>query len=203
MMLKHRCPWCGEKIKSIGLKSPTCKNCGSRIHIMRKQLLIAAIILFLTAVPFARSILIRARYTFNMELSHRLTVLYSVLLDLCILCFAVLLNKPYTREKKRLDAKKTRATLRWSKGSDGGLFFPRWQAPNGEIFPACFMDADGTPISTALCIVLDNIKWSGLRRCSCEIQFVLDDIDTKNYFKKGNRFYLYYDYRKIAEGFVE
>ena len=56
---------------------------------------------------------------------------------------------------------------------------------------------------TLPCVVLDNIKWSGSRSCKCTIQFVLDDIESETYFQKGNRLYLYYDYRKIAEGVVE
>ena len=94
-------------------------------------------------------------------------------------------------------------SLEWEKHKKRGLLFPILQAPNGEIFPACFMDENGVPISRALCVVLDNIKWLGSRNCKCTIQFVLDDIKSETYFQKGNRLYLYYDYKKIAEGVVE
>ena len=94
-------------------------------------------------------------------------------------------------------------SLQWGSGSKESIWYPPLQCPNGEIFPACFMDKNGVPISRALCVVLDHIKWSGSRSCKCTIQFVLDDIDPEIYFQKGNRLYLYYDYRKIAEGVVE
>ena len=117
------------------------------------------------------------------------------------------LSEPYERrlpKEEKISCKDTATILlQWGSGSKESIWYPPFQCPNGEIFPACFMDEKGVPISKALCVVLDYIKWSGSRSCKCTIQFVLDDIESETYFQKGNRLYLYYDYRKIAEGVVE
>ena len=90
----------------------------------------------------------------------------------------------------------------WDSHKHGGLIAPRLRILKGEIFPVCFMNAEKTTISGALCVVLDDLKWSGTHRCTCNIQLVLDTLSEKNFFQKSNKFYLYHDYQKIAEGII-
>lgn len=73
---------------------------------------------------------------------------------------------------------------------------------DGKIFPACFMDADGIPMSMAFCLVLHEFSWSDNFHCACKIYIVLDDVPQEKLLQKGNRFYLYHNYRKVAAGSV-
>ena len=92
--------------------------------------------------------------------------------------------------------------IAWYPHKQGGLVAPRLRMMKGEIFPVCFMDSEHTPISAALCIVLESIKWEDSHHCSCSIRLVLDPISEEKYFIRGNTFYLYHDYQKLAEGFI-
>mgnify|MGYP003275216422 FL=1 len=201
-MLTHRCPWCGEKIKITGLKSPSCQKCKKPVHMAGRKILFILFILYIALGPYIKSRLRVAIRISDIEHLNIYRICYYGISLLFLLCILLVLRRPYKRQSRSIQ-NIVSVYINWYRRSEGGVIFPRWQAPNGEIFPACFMDEKGVPISKALCVVLDYIKWSGSRSCKCTIQFVLDDIESETYFQKGNRLYLYYDYRKIAEGVVE
>ncbi len=120
---------------------------------------------------------------------------------------AVFLRLPYARFYKKNEGnvctgRSVQVNLAWEKRGRKGLLLPRFRVVNGEIFPACFMDAGGTPIRTAFCIALTEIVWSDNYHCTCKARLVLDDTPEDKLFQPGNRFYLYYNYRKIAMGSI-
>ncbi len=201
-MLRHRCPWCGEKIQIAGLRFPKCLKCKSPVRIAGRSILLVSFLLYMALGPYMKSRLRVAIRISDLEHLNTYRILYYGISILFLICVLFVLGRPFKRSKDSLH-KTAFISINWYKRKEGGIFFPILQAPSGEIFPACFMDKNGVPISRALCVVLDHIKWSGSRSCKCTIQFVLDDIDPEIYFQKGNRLYLYYDYRKIAEGVVE
>ena len=167
-----------------------------------RKILFILFILYIALGPYIKSRLRVAIRISDIEHLNIYRICYYVISLLFLLCILLVLRRPYKRQSRSIQ-NIVSVYINWYRRSEGGVIFPRWQAPNGEIFPACFMDEKGVPISKALCVVLDYIKWSGSRSCKCTIQFVLDDIESETYFQKGNRLYLYYDYRKIAEGVVE
>ena len=213
-MLTHRCPWCGEKMnlrlpffvenpiwwrgKEL-LHCPACKQrYRSKSNLFKRILTTVAVILLCGGSAGLQLLLYPYRVFWPFEISACIILMIMIFFRL---------SEPYERrlpKEEKISCKDTATILlQWGSGSKESIWYPPFQCPNGEIFPACFMDEKGVPISRALCVVLDYIKWSGSRSCKCTIQFVLDDIESETYFQKGNRLYLYYDYRKIAEGVVE
>ncbi len=109
----------------------------------------------------------------------------------------------YAKGEKAPEKAKQNVSLEWRRRKAGGLTCPKIQVAEGEIFPACFTDENGQPISTALCVVLENIEWAGSRNCICDISFVSDDAVNEKLLYHGNRFYLYHRHSIIAEGAVK
>ena len=211
-MYLHRCPWCGEKLPfysrlirkgyqyNLLRRCPKCKKQVTEKVEHGKYLIITMSLLLLQLSIF----FIMKNLQFPWLFSCVIWILGIILLIFNLIRWY---QQPFERYGAKPGTVKCKSSatifLKWEKYKKRGLLFPILQAPNGEIFPACFMDEKGAPISRALCVVLDNIKWSGSRSCKCTIQLVLDDIEPETYFQKGNRLNLYCDYRKIAEGVVE
>lgn len=215
-MLRHRCPWCGEQLpilhtrKYVEKKSPCrCPACKKAYTIYckgnkgngRKFTAIgmsALLLICFLCIPF--------RPPFSIVRLH--FPWWGMLLCVVGMVFVFLwgLSLPCAREKdpenrtRSQEKQKTSVCLLWKKHKAAGLFLARAQVPNGEIFPAVFQDENGKIISTALCIVLENIEWSGRRNCRCDISLVLDNIPVETLFCAGNRVNLFYKDRCIATG---
>ena len=211
-MLKHRCPWCGEYIPFHFpvcynnfwryIDPMTCPKC-KKPHISYGDNTCLFISLAALAIVFIAAYFIKM---FQSIILHWLLGIIAFIM-LVVIVYE-LFQEPYFRitDKKDTPAILSKCTVKvilsWEKRKKEGLWLPRFQVLDGEIFPACFMDKDGTPISTALCVILEKIRWTNSHRCTCNISFVLDDIPEKTFFQKENRFYLYHNYRKIAEGTI-
>lgn len=220
-MLIHRCPWCGEcltflstsrnQYKNEPLKCPKCKNIcvvyskksqGNGRNRTKISKIILILMVFLW-IPF-RSPFSVIKWWQN----PLLCIVMYLSLGIMLLWIWYL---PYGRgtskndEKRRMQSEnyKTDVSILWEMRKNEGLLCPKLQVPNGEIFPACFMNADGQPISTALCVVLENIHWESSHRCTCTIQLVLDNISAQDLFQQGNTFNLYHNYRLIAKGILQ
>ena len=211
-MIRHRCPWCGEKIPfHVPIKRllwqlvdpDVCSKCKkpytsnsswSSIVVLAAGLIGAYII---AAIIKETNISVTLYWLLGIA---GLILLAIVFVELCRIPYARDVKKKeilYTIPKSSADI-----NLSWEKHDKEGLLLPRFQVLNGEIFPACFMDADGTPISTAFCVVLNDFFWSDNHHCSCKVHFVLDDAPEEKLFRKRNQFYLYYNCRKIAKGAI-
>lgn len=209
-MLKHRCPWCGELLDNKlpnrwaiwqYFSSDLCPYCQkpylSRLSWQNIVVLATALVLLET---IRRVFLINSKFHSSV-----------LLIELLLLCFSFI--KMYQLPFKRgIDKNepplhkmkcKARAFIKWDSKKKGGLLFPRMHFENGEIIPACFMDKEGSPISDALCVMLENLHWSGIHRCTCHISLVLDDVPTESLFLPGNQFYLYHNKKQIAKGTIE
>lgn len=212
-MLQHRCPWCGEIVPFKNTfanafrkyKEPNiCPSCQKGFKSYHKLLGLALAIAIVPAISvFVSSVALSIK---NGGFSARfLPALISLLLFLGIII--LLLRLPLKRDVKEggfpLDSKSAaKVTIFWEKKKQGGLRLPRLQVLNGEIFPVCFLDKDGTPISPALCAVLKKLHWSSSLRCACKISLILDNIPDDKLFISGNQFYLYHNYQKIAKGII-
>lgn len=219
-MFIHRCPWCGEKLlppspfcnqyKNILLKCPACenkytiynrKNKGNGMNRMKISAIILLLICF-WGIPF------RAPFSIFEWSKMPLWGMIICILFLIGTLFWIL-HLPYGRslpkkERELLsDKHKKSAFILWETHQTKGLLYPKMQVLNGEIFPACFTDANGQPISTALCVVLEDIKWADKRQCNCNIHFVLDNAPSEELLCSGNQFYLYHNYRLIAKGQIQ
>ncbi len=208
-MLIHRCPWCGERLRLLPqMKCPVCKNKitiyskkdkSRKKNLDKKIGILFLLILCFTYFPF--------RFPFAViDLPWWADLVRLLILDGLILW---IISLPYERkymgrdETYCIEKQKMSASIVWETKDREGLSCPKLLVKNGEIFPACFMNADGQPISTALCVVLENIHWESSHRCMCTIQIVLDDVSSKNLFQKGNTFNLYHNYRLIAKGILQ
>ena len=210
-MIQHRCPWCGEKIPIhlqlgplIWLGPDVCPKC-KRPYTSNSCW--SSIIILLTGMVGEYIIIF-----FTKKFRNNNVILYWLLgiagLIILALLFIELFRIPYARdikkkERRYINPKRTAdVNLSWKKHKKKGLLLPRLQVLNGEIFAACFLGADGTPISTAFCVVLNDFLWLDNYHCTCKVYFVLDDAPEEELFRKGNQFYFYYDYRKIAAGTI-
>lgn len=130
-------------------------------------------------------------------------------LPFAILIFVYGLSFPYMRKidhapaRESIEKPKQPVCITWNFRQNQGLLFPRIQVPNGEIFPACFMDANGTPLNSPLCVVLENINWINSRSCLCDISCVLDDVPARTLFDTGKQFRLYYNQQEVAKGILQ
>lgn len=212
-MLKHRCPWCGETIPFRDTftnvfrkyKEPDiCPACKEYYKSYPKFLGFLVALFFVFPIGnFCGSVAVLLRYgkfSVNLPISFLFTLLFTII----IFRF---LRTPLKRKTEKGESPiapkfAAIAALSWESHKKEGLRLPRFQVLDGEIFPACFMDKDGVPISTALCVVLEENHWMGGRHSRSKISFVLDDAPEEKLLRNGNRFYLYYDYRKIAEGLI-
>lgn len=202
-MFRHRCPWCGEKIRVLDaltsiLKKKKCPICGKHIDfIVSRRWYIFFFPLCLIAGMINRQVRMD-----NALSKKSVAYIEPIAIFLVFFVFILYLRFPHKRKWDKLKKIKE-VKLNWLPASQKGLRLPRFQVIDGEIFPACFFNAKGILISQTLCVALEKIHWKGKRRCECRISFVLDDVDPEPYFQKGNRFYLYYEYRKIAEGEIQ
>lgn len=213
-MLRHRCPWCGEPIGilwdafsisrrfrmfnrnydyySQKYQERRCRHCHQKYRniISLRSALLITIPFF---VLFFTSAFLRRNFVFVIGF-----------LIVCFFLFLLLLRQPYRRdndgEPLPLPQKAT-ASLTWSSLSQKGLLCPRQRVPNGEVFPAYFLDSGNNLISSAYCVCLDSISWQDSHHCSCEISLVLDGAPTE-LLTKGNQFYLYHEKRRIASGTI-
>ena len=210
-MLKHRCPWCGEMLP---FRSPivqivwkmvdpdVCPSCKKPYtsHASRNS----SIALCITFIVICIVILI-----LRLDVSPTWYWIVGILgIILLISMFLQLCRIPYARKVNKKEAAifkekiTSKVVLFWESKENDGLILPRFRVSNGEIYPACFLNADERPISPALCVVLNNIHWSDSQHCTSEIYFVLDDVNVDELFKNGNKLYLYYYRRKIATGTI-
>lgn len=204
-MLIHRCPWCGEKLHIFPkTKCPVCKN-SVTLDSKKGKGISKSGILFLLVLCF---LFLPFRYPFAIiDLPLWADLIHYIILDVIVLC--LLGSLPYRREygkqnhSRCIQRNQICASVSWEAHKNDGLLCPKLQIPNGEIFPACFIEANGQPISTALCVVLENIHWENSHCCTCTIKLVLDDISLQDLFQKNNTFHLYYKYRLIAKGIVQ
>lgn len=88
--------------------------------------------------------------------------------------------------------------IAWYPKKNGGILCPILNVPNGEIFPACFVNTQDMPITDLWCICLQHIK---LKRgyCIAKIAFVLPN-PPLNLLDRGCRFYIFHNRRKVAAG---
>ena len=113
---------------------------------------------------------------------------------------------PYERDIKKKERKnippkkKVRVAIAWTDHKEKGLLLPRLSMANGEILPACFLSLDGVPISTALCVTLEELHWTDSRHCDCQVSLVLDDAPAGQLLREGNSLYLYHNYQQVAVG---
>lgn len=212
-MIKHRCPWCGKylplkfpirQILWTSNKPDLCPNCKNPYTGYRNVK--GAVGLFFGIVIV---------YIISGALNHfkdgSLPNTVLVVIGFILLCLLVLGSYQFPSgrfiDRKSpafpMPKKKTFAVVAWASHKQKGLLIPRFQIKNGEIFPACFINEEGSPISDALCVTLENLHWLGIHRCTCHISLVLDDVPTESLFLPGNQFYLYHNKKQIAKGTIE
>lgn len=198
-MLQHRCPWCGEKIQILDFicSKAKCPYCKESLKLYNKWFAIIFIIYYVTidAILSAKAEIALRN---NRIIEFRLLFICEIIIIIAFFIY-LCLRVPYKRNRET-EKKTVPVFVQWEKYSNRGLFNARFSVPNGEIFPTCFLDTEGNPISTPVCVVLENLKWEKGRRCRCTIKVVLDEVPEEGLFGRGNRFYLYHNRKKIAEG---
>ncbi len=138
--------------------------------------------------------------------NQKKTIIFIGLFVIAMASILIYVYKEYTsikKEDKSVSKTSVNVSIEWFNNKNGGLISPRFRVLNGEIFPACFLDSNSTPISKALCVALEDLKWKDLHNCDCTINLVLDDVSEKDLFITNNKFYLYNDYQKIAQGEIK
>lgn len=221
-MLRHRCPWCGavlpfalfnrsEHPYSLSHALPECPICKKEHEFYQKKnegngskrtklsLWLFVLLALVIVLPLC-----------SLRFRHDIPWWVTLAgLPFAILIFIYGLSFPYMRKTKHAHAReniekpKQPVCITWNLRQNQGLLFPRIQVPNGEIFPACFIDANGTPLNAPLCVVLENINWINSRSCLCDVSLVLDDAPAKALFDAGEQFCLYYNQQEVAKGILQ
>lgn len=191
-MLNHRCPWCGDNVSVTSRYSSRCPTCGKRYR-------------FRYGSAFWLVNLLCIATLFCLPFTKHLPV-YWILgtLFFLILPFVVFLDMRVPTEKvEHVDhpivnpAYVAQFEAQWLPFSESHVLLPRFQVPNGEIFPACFCDEHDVPTSTMWCVMLDEMHWKSGNRCMGRMEFVLPAAPTQ-LLQPGATFYLFYKAKKIA-----
>lgn len=141
----------------------------------------------------------------NINLHKRFIIycgIYILIILSIIVNFYLGKRKRVEKESNNIAKENINVSIVWHNHKNQGLVLPKYRIMDGEIFPVCFMDKKQIPISEALCVSLNNLKWKDTHHCICDIQLVLDNVSEKNLFIKDNKIFLYHNYRKIAEGII-
>lgn len=99
------------------------------------------------------------------------------------------------------DGRRENVQIQWYSPDQGGAWFPNFRILNDYIFPVCFVDGQGTPVSQMWCVKLEGIKRHGLYHADARISFLLKEAP-ESLLKTGNHFYIFNNKVKIGEGTV-
>ena len=205
-MLTHRCPWCGEKCGPSDARwfkqVDKCPKCKRLYELRNKRPRYEVDALIIVGISLVLIVTIEQQEFLAFLLPFFLfAIIIIAILDL-LWYLRLPLQRHIEKWEQRPVKKSVAAQIQWMDTRSRGLVCPVFQAPNKEIFPAFFLDAQGELLSQGLCVVLEKIHWTGWRRCSCHIEIVLDDVPAEQYLQSGNQFYLYHRKRKIAVGTI-
>ena len=191
--MKHRCPWCGEYIgneKGISMLTSKCPFCCNKYKSYRKSIrylipfsicLIALVVLFNLGLP------VYSYYFIG------LMGINEIILRLC----------PYIKDSDHYVIQKRQyAKISLYSKEVTHIKFPKLRLVENQIFTICFINENNTPISHMICVSTESIHWEKQnRRLACIFAFLpLGQLDKE--YSTGTRFYLFYNNKKIGEGFL-
>ena len=99
-----------------------------------------------------------------------------------------------------------RASVRWYRVKEGGIGFPYLRLINNMIFPVCFVNAEGVPVSQTVCVRLQKrflYFWrnAGVRLITEELWKA--DVDGKVPWEKAEKFLIFNCGEVIGEGRIK
>ena len=195
-----RCHWCGvpydeipeqphdySKENGFDIDGDPCKSCGKwgRYH------------------PDTATIIFLAFYMILRLLSIPRIVSFFAFLVINLLFVG---KTPYYRHPdfgKYLtpeEPKLCTVTIRWYSLRDGGIGFPRFRIYNHMIFPICFVDRNGQPVTQTGCVRLCK-RWFIFFK-GAKLRLITDMIDPHK-IREGMKFYIFNQGIRMGEGIVK
>lgn len=200
-----RCPWCGEVLKfsqnyieKKSEKFDMCAYCKNYIRLYRYS-----------SEQFIGVFMFGILSYFVYQLSAGWMIMLLSLLSLLFLFYAS--SMTYIRglnpngygieppEEEILG----RADIRWYSANEGGIGFPYLRITNNTIFPVCFVDANGVPVSQTICVRLQKrfvYFWRRTRVCLINEDIWKKDSEGKFPWEKSEKFLIFNRGQKIGEG---
>ncbi len=187
-MFHHRCPYCGNSFQQL-TKSALfrCPSCSRKLAMRRMwPVALAALVplaLFGTAIE-------------GLSVGMRWVCAAGIL----VLVAGVCLWTPFQKGEEHIHEHPDHlAAIRWMPYFKTGLL--PFLIQSGEVLPACFVDEQGNPVSHMWCVSLEHRHWLLRRRYHVWMHLTAEEAP-EELMQEGNRFYLFYHERKVAQGMV-
>ncbi len=202
------CPWCGERKldkeeKEVWLWETLecrCANCGkiSRLKYLGVEtaMLVVLCLLVVLSGKFSGGVV-------SLEYAHSMGFL-----PLIAYYFVQSPNFPLKRAGAESLSKKRertlgRALVRWYPYKRGGLGFAHLRLLNNMIFPVCFLDEKGTPVSQTLCVRFKKglgFFWNRTRITLISDHLWKSDKEGKYPWEKAEKFVIFNHGEMVGEG---
>ena len=96
-----------------------------------------------------------------------------------------------------------KADICWYSGREGGIGLPRLRIRNNMIFPVCFVNAEGVPVSQTVCVRLQKRFLYFWRNAS--VKLITEDLwkadaEGRKPWEKARMFWIFNRGEKIGEG---
>ncbi len=192
--MKHRCPWCGEYVKSPGdryFKVKKCPYCNNKYTNYTKS--------FVNTVFINPYLAVVISISFLAIFGLISMVPYFVIMGVLLVVGFFLPSMPFEKESNDyVDELQNKAEIIFYSAAESGLKYIRIIVKNKEVFPICFVDENNKPLSPMIYVSTEDIKWQE-RECNCTMNFLqYGNIDKE--YRPGTRFYIFYNNKKIGEG---
>ena len=208
----ERCPWCGEQMgsglkdKKIDGRTVYFTDCCNKPFVdgrwFEGELII---VLFLCAL--IRIFLMPVN---GLRMRDVYTVFFPLTLYVLITIENGISKRVIIRDGKRYKAEPEpflgRARIRWYSARKGGIGFPRLRIINNMIFPVCFVDAKGVPVSQTVCVRLQKRFLYFWRNAG--VRLITEDLwnadsNGKMPWEKAEKFVIFNRGEVIGEGKVK
>lgn len=210
-----RCAWCGDIFyesdeECANREMKLCASCGRRVksetnHKNREGTLV---IIFLILAEIASLIGLAALdVVLGTNLLHYLGKFSSVFPMFAAIYFIVNRGKTPVWRAHEVYQEETigKADVTWYSVNKGGVGFARLRILDNMIFPVCFLDKKGTPVSQTLCVRLHK-SWCLFWK-KAQVMLINDDLwkvdnDGKTPWEKAEKFVIFNQGKIIGEGIL-
>ena len=204
-LMGYRCPWCGDdnidvterKIWPYMKFKVKCENCHheSRFNLVRPATIILGmygLARFLYGWFYGKPEELRHYYFFGV-------------LPLVLYLLFIATHIPLNRIGKTKEKKLGKSMVRWYPVEKGGIKLAKIRIIDNMIFPVCFLDGKGTPVSQTLCVRLHK-RWCLFWK-KAQVKLINDNLwkvdrDGKTPWEKAEKFVIFNKGKIIGEGIL-
>ena len=211
---RRRCPWCGDSFyaseeECANRKMKACDSCGKRVRsgVFYKNREWIYIILSCFMLDFFMDtmnlILLYLAYPF--VFIPRIYYVKRLISLLPLLYFLIHRNKFPVWRAYEVSQEETigYADVQWYSMQKGGVGLPRLRFIDNMIFPACFLDGKGTPVSQTVCVRIHKkmcLFWKNSKVKMTSEELWKTDKNGKTPWEKAEKFVIFNNGEIVGEG---